>query len=168
MTISEAFILEKMRAQGKIDAVALQAISGNMTGTELNAQTDMIPAFTEAVKIKNMLDRPAGQTGGFVCRSSAGRVVSLLQKYDSTVYLHEDGTPWEPEELPAQWRFKWSTDPAKALPFIKLSTSPYDVGDCYTFNGGVYRSTINGNVYSPEEYPHGAEYIGTVEEVQRM
>lgn len=156
--MTETFILEKMRAQGKIDAIALQAISGNMTGTELNAQTHMIPAFTEAVKVKNMLERPIG----FVCKSTAGRVVALLQRYDSTVYTQE------PEELPAQWRFKWSTDPAKALPFLKLSTSPYDVGDCYTFNGGVYRSTINGNVYSPEEYPEGVEYIGTVEEVQRL
>ena len=163
--MTEPFILEKMRAQGIADALTLQENSGSMSGTELNAQTDVIPDFIESVKVKNMLDRPAGQTGGFVCRSSAGRVVSLLQKYDSTVYLHEDGTPWEPEELPAQWRFKWSTDPAKALPFIKLSTSPYDVGDCYTFNGGVYRSTINGNVYSPEEYPSGVEYLGTAEEV---
>lgn len=153
--MTETFILEKMRAQGKIDAIALQAISGNMTGTELNAQADMIPAFTEAVKVKNMLDRPIG----FVCKSSAGRVVALLQAYDSSVYTQE------PEELPAQWRFKWSTDPAKALPFVKMATSPYDVGDCYTFNGGVYRSTINGNVYSPEEYPSGVEYLGTVEEV---
>lgn len=157
--MTNTFILEKMRAQGKIDAVALQAISGNMTGTELNDKTDMIPAFAEAVKIKNMLDRPAGQTGGFVCRSSAGRVVSLLQKYDSTVYLHEDGTPWEPEELPAQWRFKWSTDPAKALPFIKLATSPYNTGDCCTWEGAVYRSTIDNNVYSPAEYPQGWEDV---------
>ena len=144
-----------MRAQGKIDAIALQAISGNMTGTELNAQADMIPAFTEAVKVKNMLDRPIG----FVCKSSAGRVVALLQPYDSNIYTQE------PEELPTQWRFKWSTDPAKALPFVKMATSPYDVGDCYTFNGGVYRSKINGNVYSPKEYPSGVEYLGTVEEV---
>jgi len=157
--MTETFILEKMRAQGKIDAIALQAISGEMTGTELNAQTDMIPAFTEAVKVKNMLDRPAGQTGGFVCRSSAGRVVSLLQKYDSTVYMHEDGTPWEPEELPAQWRFKWSTDPAKALPFVKMATSPYNIGDCCTWEEAVKRSTIDNNVYSPSEYPQGWEDV---------
>lgn len=147
--MTEAFILEKMRAQGKIDAIALQAISGEMTGTELNAQTDMIPAFSEAVKVKNMLDRPIG----FVCKSSAGRVVALLQPYDSSVYTQE------PEELPAQWRFKWSTDPAKALPFVKITTSPYNTGDCCTWEGAIKRSTIDNNVFSPGEYPQGWEDV---------
>lgn len=147
--MTETFILEKMRAQGKIDAIALQAISGEMTGTELNAQTDVIPAFTKAVKVKNMLDRPIG----FVCKSSAGRVVALLQPYNSNVYTQE------PEELPAQWRFKWSTDPAKALPFVKMATSPYNIGDCCTWEGAVKRSTIDNNVHSPAEYPQGWEDV---------
>lgn len=147
MTID--FLLEKMKAQGKIDAIELQAIAPNMTGTELNAQTDVIPVFTEAVKLKNMLDRPIG----FVCKSSAGRVVALLQKYDSDIYIQE------PEELPAQWRFKWSTDPAKALPFVKMATSPYNTGDCCTWEGEVKRSTIDSNVYSPSEYPQGWEDV---------
>lgn len=147
--MTETFILEKMRAQGKIDAIALQAISAEMTGTELNAQTDAIPEFTAAVKVKNMLDRPIG----FVCKSSAGRVVALLQPYDSDVYTQE------PEELPAQWRFKWSTDPAKALPFVKIATSPYNTGDCCTWEGAVKRSTIDNNVFSPSEYPQGWEDV---------
>lgn len=143
------FILEKMRAQGKIDAIALQAISREMSGTELNAQTDIIPEFIAAVKVKNMLDRPTG----FVCKSSAGRVVALLQPYDSNIYTQE------PEELPAQWRFKWSTDPAKALPFVKMATSPYNTGDCCTWEGVVKRSTIDNNVFSPAEHPQGWEDV---------
>ena len=141
------FLLEKMKAQGKIDAVALQAAAANMTGTELNAHADIIPAFTEAIKVRNMLDRPIG----FVCKSSAGRVVALLQKYDSDIYTQE------PEELPAQWRFKWSTDPAKALPFVSMATSPYNKGDCCTWGSVVYRSTIDNNTWSPVDYPAGWE-----------
>lgn len=156
--MNETFVLDKMRAQGRADALSLQENSGSMSGTELNAQTQIIPEFIKSKAVKNMLDRPTG----FVCKSTAGRVVSLLQPYNSDTYTQE------PEELPAQWRFKWSTDPKKAIPFIKLETSPYDTGDCYTFNGGVYRSTINANVYSPEEYPQGVEYIGTIEEVQGL
>lgn len=147
--MTESFILEKMKAQGRADALTLQENSSTMTGTELNAQTDVIPKFTAAVKVKNMLDRPIG----FVCKSSAGRVVALLQPYDSITY------PQEPEELPAQWRFKWSADPAKALPFIKLATSPYNTGDCCTWEGEVYRSTIDNNVFSPAEYPQGWEVV---------
>ena len=146
---SKERVLQRERQRGYEAALLLQTNADNMTGTELYAADDRIPAFAAAVKRMNMLDRPAGQTGGFVCRSSAGRVVRLLQKYDSTVYLHEDGTPWEPEELTAQWGFKWSTDPAKALPFIALDTSPYNTGECCTHNGKVWRSGQDGNVWAP-------------------
>jgi hypothetical protein len=93
----------------------------------------------------NMLNRPVG----FVCRSSAGRVVKLLQPYDSSIY------PQEPEELPAQFGFVWSQDPAKARPFVALSTSPYNTGDCCSEEGQVFRSAMDGNVWAPSAYPAG-------------
>ena len=33
----------------------------------------------------------------------------------------------------------------------------YNVGDIVNYNGTLYKSLINGNVYSPEEYPAGWE-----------
>ena len=141
--------LEVMRQRGKVDALSLQSRAPDMTGTELYAEEDYIPSFAEAVKRKNMLERAVG----FVCRSTAGRVVRLLQIYDSTIYTSE------PEELPAQWGFVWSTDPAKALPFIALSTSPYNKGDCCSENGAVYRSKIDNNVHAPSAYPDGWEEV---------
>ena len=149
MSSDKDFVLESMRMQGRIQAESLQVKSADMTGTELNAQDEYIPDFTAAVKNMNMMDRKAG----FVCRSSQGRVVKLLQPYDSTTY------PGEPEELPAQWGFVWSTDPAKALPFIALATSPYEKGDCCTENGKVYRSKIKSNVHSPSGYARGWQVV---------
>lgn len=146
--------LTMIRQHGYLAAKNLQQIAPDMTGTELNAQDDKIPDFTEAVKKKNMLERHAGQEDGFVCKSTAGRVVRLIQIYDSNNYLHEDGTPWEPEELPAQWRFVWSTDPAKAKPFIASSTSYYNKGDCcLNAAGEPRRSKIDVNVYDPDVSP---------------
>ena len=138
-----------MYDQGRANALALQDKAGSMTGTELYAAERDIPTFAAAVKNSNMLDRSAG----FVCRSSAGRVVRLVQPYDSTVYTQE------PEELPAQWGFKWSTDPAKALPFLASATSPYNKGDCCTDGGKVWRSTMDSNVWSPTAYPQGWEEV---------
>lgn len=138
-----------MYEQGRADAMSLQERAADMNGTELNAQTDVIPTFTEAVKVMNMLYRPAG----FVCKSTAGRVVKLIQPYDSDIYAEE------PEELPAQWGFVWSQDAAHALPFIALSTSPYMIGDCCTWEGAIYRSVISYNVYSPADYPLGWEEV---------
>ena len=146
---------DAMRAKGLDDAAKLQQESAGMTGTELYAEEDKIPDFVEAVKIKNMLERPVG----FVCRSSSGHVVKLLQVYDSTTY------PAEPEELPAQWGFVWSTDPLRAREFVAISTSPYMTDDCCIDAGHVWRSTMDNNVWRPTEYEQGWTDLGTVESV---
>ena len=140
---SKERVLNRERQRGYEAAKAVQATAENMTGTELNAADDRIPRFRAACEKMNMLNRKAGQTDGFVCKSTAGRVVRLIQNYDSNVFTAE------PEELPAQWRFVWSTDPAKALPFIFLSTSPYATGDCCTHDGHVWRSGQDDNVWAP-------------------
>lgn len=150
---SREFVLDAMRRQGLAAAQALQERSAGMTGTELYAEEDYIPDFAEAVKVMNMLQRKAGQTDGFVCRSSTGRVVRLIQNYDSDIYTAE------PEDLPAQFGFVWSTDPAKALPFVSMATSPYMTGDCCTENGSTYRSKSENNVYAPSAYPDGWEAV---------
>lgn len=144
---SKERVLQRERQRGYEAAKAVQNNAETMTGTELNAVDDRIPRFTAACEKMNMLDRPVG----FVCKSSAGRVVKLLQNYDSTIYTEE------PEELPAQWGFQWSTDPTKALPFVAISTSPYSKGDCCTYDGQTWRSLIDGNVWAPTDYPAGWE-----------
>ena len=145
-------VLDTMRRYGKTAARAVQDKSSDMTGTELNGEADYIPAFAAACERMNMLERPVG----FVCKSTAGRVVKLLQVYDSTVYTQE------PEELSAQWGFVWSTDPAHALPFLALSTSPYNRGDCCTHEGRVWRSGQDGNVWAPGTVGVSWEDLGEV------
>ena len=142
-----------MYQEGRRQALELQERSPVLTGTELNAEDDKIPAFRVAVNQKNMLERKAGQEDGFVCKSTAGRVVRLIQNYDSDVFTAE------PEERPAQWRFVWSQDPAKARPFVSLSTSPYDTGDCCTEGEKTFRSTMDGTVWAPSAYPRGWEAV---------
>ena len=153
MSTSKERVLAREKERGYVvghaAATELQASADSMTGTELYAAEDRIPSFAAACAKMNMLARPIG----FTCVSGAGRVVRLLQGYDSTIYTQE------PEELPAQWGFKWSTDPAKALPFVAISTSPYMTGDCCTADGRTWRSAINNNVWSPLDYPSGWEEV---------
>lgn len=140
---NKEFVLETMKRSGKLTAQSVQTRSAEMTGTDLNAEDMYIPDFKAAVAKMNMLNRPIG----FVCKSSAGRVVKLLQNYDSTIYTQE------PEELPAQFGFVWSKDPKKAKPFVALATSPYMKGDCCLNKAGVaVRSTMDNNTWSPEDY----------------
>lgn len=149
--MNQQLYINAMYAKGVADATDLQTRSAEMDGTALYSEDEKIPSFVAACAKMNMLERPVG----FVCKSSAGRVVKLLQVYDSTIY------PQEPEELPAQWGFKWSTDPAKALSFIALSTSPYSKGDCCTEGGKTWRSKIDNNVHAPSAYPQGWQDVAT-------
>lgn len=152
---SKERVLERERQRGRMAAEEVQSRADGMTGTELYAAEDRIPSFAAACKKMNMLERKAG----FTCVSGAGHVVRLIQPYDSSVYTGE------PEELPAQWGFKWSTDPKKARPFIALSTSPYDTGDCCTRDGHVWQSGQDGNVWAPGTPGVKWYDLGTVEEV---
>ena len=146
---SKEKVLKREYDRGRMAALGVQEKAPGMTGTELNAVDDRIPRFTAAIKKQNMLTRSAG----FVCKSSAGRVVKLLQPYDSDIFTQE------PEELTAQWGFVWSQDPDKALPFVAISTSPYMEGDCCTENGNVYRSKNDNNVHAPSAWPQGWEAV---------
>lgn len=146
---SKEKVLSRERDRGRLAAQEVQSMASGMTGTELNAADDRIPRFTAAAAKQNMLTRNLG----FICKSSAGRVVKLIQPYDSDIYTAE------PEDLPAQWGFQWSTDPAKARPFVALATSPYMTGDCCTEGGNTYRSRHDNNVEAPSGYPNGWELV---------
>lgn len=149
---SKERVLKRERDRGRMAAQEVQTKSAEMTGTQLNEVEDRIPKYAEAVKVMNMLERPVG----FICKSTAGRVVKLLQPYDSTIYTKE------PEEYPALFGFVWSNDPEHAKPFISLSTSPYMKDNCCTENEAIYRSTIDNNVYAPSAYPDGWEKVEEV------
>lgn len=141
-------VLKREYDRGRLAALEIQELAPAMTGTELNAVDDRIPRFSEAVKHKNMLNRKAGQEDGFVCKSTAGRVVRLIQNYDSDIFTGE------PEELKAQFRFVWSQDPAKARPFIASATSYYNTGDCcLNAAGRPVRSKIDVNTFDPDVSP---------------
>lgn len=153
--MSNTIYTDAMRAKGAADAKDFQRRSVSMTGTQMYAEEEKIPDFLAAKALKDMLERPVG----FICRSTAGRVVKLLQPYDSNTYTSE------PEDLPAQWGYYWSKDPKKALPFIAQATSPYMTGDCCTDAGHVHASKEDNNVWSPTDQPNRWTDLGTIEDV---
>lgn len=153
MSESRDYVLDTMRRYGETQARELQSRAGTMTGTELYAEEGYLPDFDATKQYLNY-------TEGYVCLSAAGRAVKLLQPYDSTVYTGQ------PEDYPSLWGFYWSSDPAKALPFIALSTSPYMIGDCCTEGGHVWRSTIDNNVWAPSAYPTGWADLGAIGAVE--
>lgn len=147
------FVLDTMRSYGLSRAKKLQEEAPTMTNDALNEQRAYEPNFLAACEKMNMLERQPG----FICISTAGRVVKLLQPYDSSIYTQE------PEELPAQWGFVWSTNPEYALPFIALSTSPYSKGEVCSETikeeTRIYRSLVDNNVWAPSAAPNMWEEV---------
>lgn len=138
--------LETIKKLAKFYAEHIQEKAPEMTGSELYAEETFVPNFDATRQYLNF-------SIGYVCKSAEGRLVKLIQPYDSTIYTEQ------PEALPAQWGFYWSTDPSKALPFISVATSPYNTGDCCVHNEKVYRSLIDNNTWSPSDYAQGWEEV---------
>ena len=151
---SKEFVLSTMRKYGKATAEALQAKASEMTGTELYTEKEFIPSFASAVAKMNMLKRQAG----FVCLSPSGRVVELIQPYDSDIYTDE------PEKLTAHYRFKWSQNPKHARPFVCITESYYRMNDCcIAGDGTVRRSKLDVNTWDPMEHPEFWEVVEVTE-----
>ena len=98
---------------------------------------------------------------------NVGDIVNYNGKlYQSTI----NGNVWAPDVYPAGWELVENTEPEEPEPGGGENPEPteypefvqptgahdaYNVGDRVTYNGKVYESTMNGNVYSPDAYPEG-------------
>ncbi|HNG25530.1 MAG TPA: hypothetical protein PLC03_16305, partial [Microthrixaceae bacterium] len=62
-----------------------------------------------------------------------------------------------PDKVPALWTPVRETKGAAPDPFVQPtgSSDAYGKGDRVTFEGGVWESTIDANVWSPTAYPAG-------------
>ena len=72
------------------------------------------------------------------------------------VQEHTSQADWIPSETPALYTPIGLN--AEGFPVWSKPTGSHDaynMGDVVDYNGTLYESVINGNVYSPEEYPAG-------------
>jgi hypothetical protein len=84
-----------------------------------------------------------------------------LVRYEGTVFAcvqaHTSQSDWSPPVVPALWRH---TVAAGVIPEWVQPTGAHDAynkGDLVTFEGRVYKSLIDANVWSPAVYPAGWE-----------
>lgn len=74
------------------------------------------------------------------------------------VQAHTSQEDWTPDTTPALYTPIGLTD--AGYPVWSRPTGAHDAyntGDIVDYNGTLYQSLIDGNVYSPEEYPAGWE-----------
>ena len=71
---------------------------------------------------------------------------------------HTSQADWTPNSTPALYTPIGLTD--EGYPIWSKPTGghdAYNIGDIVDYNGTLYKSLIDGNVYSPDEYPAGWE-----------
>ena len=74
------------------------------------------------------------------------------------VQAHTSQADWKPSETPALYEpigLNKEGFPVWSKP--SGAHDAYNIGDIVDYNGTLYKSLIDGNVYSPEEYPAGWE-----------
>lgn len=130
--------LEIMRQQGKTDALDLQARSAGMTGTEIIAEENKVPAFDPT---KDYTKWPAGAPV-----VDDGQVWTLLQPYNAAHYTGR------PADLRALWGLAHTKDPYKAKSWVEPygTSGLYQVDECCIYNEKVWRNLYNNNEYPPE------------------
>ena len=83
-------------------------------------------------------------------------------RHDSKAYrvvqAHTTQADWTPNTVPALFA---EVTPPNAIPDWSQppAENPYMIGDRVRFNGQIWESTINDNVWSPATYPAGWEVI---------
>ncbi len=76
------------------------------------------------------------------------------------VQAHTSQADWTPNSTPSLYTAVGLTD--SGIPIWSKPTGAHDAyntGDIVDYNGTLYKSLIDGNIYSPEEYPAGWETV---------
>lgn len=145
------------------------------------SQADWTPDATPALYDAFGLDESgyplwSQPSGAHDCYSSGDIVNYNGTLYQSTI----DGNVWSPDVYPAGWTvYEAATAPEEPEPepeeptpepepeaypeFVQPTGAhdAYNTGDRVTYNGKVYESTMDGNVWSPDAYPDGWEEVET-------
>lgn len=129
-----------------------EAATGDLTGAEIVACEDLLPAWTKA--------GPKGDGSHELNEACTheGQSWRCCQAHNTN-----NNPDIEPGNSPAQWAPYHTTDPTKAKAFIQPTGAhdAYQNGECCLWTDGkVYRSIMDGaNAYSPEAYPQGWEEV---------
>lgn len=138
--------LEQIKGMARDQALYLRGKAPEMTDTEIIAEETYIPEWGQD---KDYSAVAVGSPVKDYDENGISQVYGLIQPHNAS---HYQGS--RPKDLPALWRVKHTTDPAKAKPWVQpTSTSDlYLVGECMIWTDGlVYRSRRDTN-YSPADY----------------
>lgn len=145
---NDPFFIKFLQKTARMLGEWYQEKAPSMTNDELYDDNEFIPMFNP--------ERDYGdKTEGYVCKDADGTIMRLTSVESLPVTISDE------EEVGTGnfWRKCWSKDPMKARPFMTVTTSPYNEGECCIFNGEIYRATDNMVIDSPADDPSSWEKV---------
>lgn len=159
MMDSKKLVLDMIREHGMKDALELRERAPELDGTAIIAEEEKIPQFDGSK------DYSGWKSGAPVWEEVDGerQVYTLITPYDASSY---PGT--SPSTLPALWSIRHTKDPAKAKAWLAPNGTSglYEVDECCTDSGHVYKNKQAKNAFSPSAMPSYWDDLGTIEDIQ--
>ncbi len=140
MKTMEERILEQIKKNRKVQAISFVALAetGNIDADTASAHKNLFEHWGSGIAYK----------------------VGQIRNYNDVLYRvvqnHTSQTDWLPSDTPSLYEPIILTKegyPVWSQP--SGAHDAYNTGDIVDYNGTLYVSLINGNVYSPEAYPDG-------------
>lgn len=154
---------EAYKAEAELNEIQTKAtramLSGGPITTYATAYQAKLAAVPDAVALK--------MTDYFPEWDGAGHAYSVGDRvtYEGTLYkvlqAHTSQSTWTATDAPSLFAKVLVTGDEDTPPEWEQpdSTNPYMKGDRVTYNGKVYESLIDNNVWSPENYPQGWQEV---------
>lgn len=137
---SKERVLKRERERGRAAALSLAAKASEMDGTQLIAEEDNIPLWSEnAVYTSKHIGYPV---------QDGGQIFTILQPHTPA---HNPGV--RPADLPAIYSIKHTKDVNKAKPYLAPNGTSglYFMGEYCTRNGKTWKSLLDNNAWTPGE-----------------
>ena len=153
---------ESYEAQATLNAIQTKATrmmlaGGNVTAAQNEYQVALMSISDDAAL--KMPDYFPTWDGDGYQYAVGDRVV-----YNDVLYKvlqgHTSQSTWTPDAAPSLFAKVLTSTTGEPLPWEQPdSTNPYMTGDRVMYNGKVYESTVDNNVWAPEAYPQGWKEI---------
>lgn len=152
---------EAETAKAKLQTAALNAMMATLAGGDITAQQNEYQSTITALSDEVALLMP----DAYPAWSGAGKKYKKDARitYNGVLYKvlqdHTSQETWTPEAAPSLFA-KVLTAEGEILDWQQPdSTNPYMKGDKVKYNGKVYESLIDNNVWAPDAYPQGWQEV---------
>lgn len=91
---------------------------------------------------------------------AVGKRVRYIGDLYKVIQAHTSQPNWTPAEAPSLFALVLTSPDGTPQEWVQPdSTNPYMIGDRVLFNGQVYESVIDNNIWSPTDYPAGWKLV---------